>query len=230
MASVWGDTATTADRESEELLEEVNHATADLAVSESIPDSVERLVRSFDQRLHAGQPEAAFMAVDPYLVEGMLGGALICMKALTDDDPRLGRRNMRLGLEQVRQGLSDMVDERATADDRPIKQLLQWLVGTLSTPQTQVAELLEVHPRSLQRWLSQSDTAVPSGDDEARARVVARIVNHLRHSFTGPGALRWFQRPNPMADNRAPAELLKDPSEFPTLVQLAARARSMVAT
>ena len=31
--------------------------------------------------------------------------------------------------------------------------------------------------------------------DERRLRIVARIVNQLRHSLTGPGVVDWFGHP-----------------------------------
>ncbi len=93
-----------------------------------------------------------------------------------------------------------------------------------------IASDLRVAPRTLQRWLSPTDSAVPTGDDEARLRVVARIVGHLRHSFTGPGTFRWLERPHPELRGKTPLSLLGDESRFPELVRLAARARSMVAS
>jgi putative toxin-antitoxin system antitoxin component (TIGR02293 family) len=146
------------------------------------------------------------------------------------DDPTLARRDLRLGLEQVRQALRDMLDEHPVRSDRDPKELVRWLADTTSVSQHDLAEVLEVAPRTLQRWLSASDTAAPSGDDEMRVNVVSRIVSHLRHSFTGPGTVRWLQRPHPQLDGRPPLTLLHDEASFPELVHLAARARSMVAS
>jgi putative toxin-antitoxin system antitoxin component (TIGR02293 family) len=212
------------------LLAQLDDATQRLAISETVPDEVATLVDRFDELLYARNPEAGFASTDPYLAEGLLGGAVVCLKALRHDDERLARRDLRLGLEQVRQALRDMVDEHAVRADRDSTELVRWLAETASVPQAELADVLGVGARTLQRWLSETDAAAPAGDDDMRLRVVARLVNHLRHSFTGHGAIRWLQRPHPQLDNAAPAELLDDETRFPELVHLAARARSMVAT
>lgn len=214
----------------ESLLAQLDDATLRLAVSETVPDEVATLIDRFDVLLYARNPEAGFASADPYLAEGLLGGAVVCLKALRHDDERLARRDLRFGLEQVRQALRDMLDERPVRADRDSKELLRWLATTTSVPQAELAEVLGVGTRTLQRWLSDSDAAEPAGDDDMRLRVVARLVNHLRHSFTGHGAIRWLQRPHPKLANAAPAELLDDETRFPELIHLAARARSMVAT
>lgn len=212
------------------LLEQLDAATHSLALHEHVPDEVAMLVDQFDSVLYARNPELGFASVDPYLAEGLLGGAIVCLKALRNEDPELARRELRLGLEQVRQAVRDMLDEHPVRADRDPKELVRWLADTTSVSQQELAEVLQVAPRTLQRWLSSSDKAAPSGDDEMRISVVARIVNHLRHSFTGPGTVRWLQRPHPRLEGEAPVTLLVDESRFPELVHLAARARSMVAS
>jgi uncharacterized protein (DUF2384 family) len=212
------------------LLAEIGEATALIATSETVPPQVAELIGRFDVLLSARQPEVGLAGVDPYLAEGLLGGAVVCMKALAAADPTFARREVRLGLEQVRQALRDIVDERPADADRPLAPTLRWLVTTVAAPQADLADLFGVSPRTLQRWLSESDPTGPSGDDAMRVRLVARVVAQLRHSFTGPGTLRWFLRPHPALDGRRPSELLDDVEEYPALFRLAARARSMVAT
>ena len=184
----------------------------------------------FDRALYARNPETGLESVDPYLAEGLLGGAVVCLKALRDDDVARSRRELRLGLEQVRQALRDVLAEHPVSADQSAKAVARWLADTVSVPQAEVARILDVSPRTFQRWLSETDTAAPTGDDEMRLRIVARLVNHLRHSFTGPGALRWLERPHPQLGDRPPISLLGDEATYPALTQLAARARSMVAT
>jgi hypothetical protein len=87
-----------------------------------------------------------------------------------------------------------------------------------------VASLLGISPRQLQRWLS-PDGPAPEGADAARVRMVAQVANQLRHVFTGPGVVRWFHRPHPRL-GRPPRDLLDDPLEIPTLLDLAVSARS----
>jgi uncharacterized protein (DUF2384 family) len=222
--------APTFDAEAKALLHDVNRATELLSTSKNVPNEVEELVDQFDARLHARDSASRLASVDPYLVADLLGGGLLCLKALRHESPDLERHDLRLGLEQVRQALRNIVDETLVSDDRGPKELLFWLVETISVPQGDIARVVGVSRRTLQRWLSSADSAVPAGNNEARLRVVARIVNHLRHSFTGPGTLRWLERPNPQLHGAAPLTLLADESRFAQLVQLAATARSMTAT
>lgn len=79
--------------------------------------------------------------------------------------------------------------------------------------------------RQLQRWLA-AHGSEPAGAEAARIRVVARLVNQLRHTFTGPGVLAWFSRKHPML-GEAPAALLDDPMRYPELVSVATASRAM---
>ena len=134
------------------------------------------------------------------------------------------RRDLRVGLEQLRQAVRDVGEDAAVGDDRPVKQVLGELVGMLAVPQADVAHLLGVSPRQLQQWLSLHGTS-PEGADAARVRIVARAAIALRHTFTGPGVVRWFARPHPRLGH-PPADLLDDPLQAPTLTALALSARA----
>ena len=111
------------------------------------------------------------------------------------------RRDLRVGLEQLRHAVREAGEDAAVGDDQPVKQVLGELVGTLAVPQADVAHLVGVSPRRLQRWLSPQGTS-PMGADAARVRIVARTANALRHAFTGPGVVRWFARPHPRSATR----------------------------
>jgi len=67
-----------------------------------------------------------------------------------------------------------------------------------------------------------------AGDFEVAMRVVAQIVNQLRHTFTAPGIVAWFQREHPRLGER-PIEVLDDPLRHPELVDLARAARTTTA-
>lgn len=195
-----------------------------------VPEAVERLVDQFDVLLAADQARSGLAGVDPYLGEALLAGAVVCLKALRDDNAESRRRRVRLGLEQVRQALRDIVDAAPSSEARTSKEVVRWLAETLSIPQARLAALLGVSHRTLQRWLAPADQTAPEGDDEARVRAVALIANHLRHIFTGPGVIRWFERPHPGAGGHPPLELLHDPLALPQLVRLASQARSTTAS
>ena len=91
-------------------------------------------------------------------------------------------------LEVVRSALVDIIEDRPVAADVPAVTVLHDLVSMVNVPQDDLAAVLGVVPRTLQRWLVPGAKG-PSGDDEARVRVVAQLVNQLRHSFTAPGVM-----------------------------------------
>lgn len=207
------------------LLRELEAATTQLARAETIPYEVALLVKELGDRLHASDPIAGMPSVAPDVRTELLAAALLCRDAVENGS----RRELRLQLEHVRHLVRDVVDEAPANPDRDPREMLRWLVEVVGAPQGEIAELLRVAPRSLQRWLSEKDRSAPTGDDLARVSVVTAIVAHLRHSFTGPGTLHWFTRPHPALGNRPPAGLLDDPLTYPQLTALASRARSMLA-
>jgi hypothetical protein len=95
--------------------------------------------------------------------------------------------------------------------------------------QERKAQLLDVGLRTYQRWVSDRETTTPSGDEERRLRVVARIVNQLRHSLTGLGVVEWFERPRADLEGASPAETLEDPDRLEVLLAAAAASRGNVA-
>lgn len=209
---------------------EVDGAGRKLSTSRVIPHEVVELVERIAEHLGGEPPRAFFAGTDPYLGQMVLASALACEKALRAASEELASTRLRLGLERLRQALRDVIDESPTSDTRPAKEVARWLAAQVNISQAQLAALLQVSPRTFQRWLSESDPAAPDGDDEARLRTVARVTSHLRHVFTSPGVVRWFERPHPHLDGRAPAELLSDPLELPRLMRLASLSRSTLAS
>ena len=54
---------------------------------------------------------------------------------------------------------------------------------------------------------------------------MGNVVNQLRHSFTGPGVVAWFDRNHPVLKTR-PIELLDDPLCYPELLDAATAVRA----
>lgn len=208
------------------ILEDAQRA---MLLTRAVPTEVEQLVDELSDRLDAVAAPFAREAIDPYLGQSLFSALLAGEKGLRTPNEDDRRRRVRLALERVRQILRDIADESASSESADVRELLQWLVDTVSVAQGDVARLLGVSPRQLQRWLSPSGPT-PRGDDEARLRVVAKVVAHLRHVYTGPGAVRWFTREHPALSNGRPIDLLDDALEAPRLVRLAARSRSTIAT
>jgi hypothetical protein len=207
------------------LLERVNAATRELQRSAVVPETVAALVDDFEPALQASAPLS--LRLDPYLSTQLFAAAFRAEKALRHDNAEAQRRDLRVALEQFRHVLRDIVERRPYAVDTPVREVLARTVETVPVPQKELAELLGVSTRQLQRWLT-PDGPVPSGDDEARLRVVAQVANQLRHSFTGPGVIAWFHRRHPVA-GVAPLSWLTDPLRYPELLDLATAARATAA-
>lgn len=205
-----------------QLLEEVNGATRSLRQSKaSVPPDVSRLVDRFDSVLHAQAP--LNLGVDPYFSTALFAGALRSMRALRHDDVTEQRRDLRVALEHVRHALRDIIDGHWASEETPVHDVLDTLVTTLRVPQPELARLLGISTRQLQRWLA-GDGALPSGHEEARVRMVAQLVNQLRHVYTAQGVPAWFEYKGP-GMKATPFELLGDPINFPELLSAARGAR-----
>ncbi|MGH9056637.1 MAG: hypothetical protein ACRDYY_12370 [Acidimicrobiales bacterium] len=207
-----------------ELLERVNDATKALQSSTAVPEAVAQLVDSFEPSLHAATPMR--LQADPYLATALFAAAFRAEKALRHDNVEAQRRDLRLALEQFRHALRDIVSDQPVGADAPVREVLAFTVSVVSVPQKDIAELLGVSTRQLQRWLSKGGPE-PTGDDEARIRIVGQLANQLRHSFTGPGVLAWFYREHPVT-HVSPVKWLGDPLHYPALVSAATAARAMV--
>ena len=208
-----------------DLLAEVNDATKLLQRSKTVPERVIGLIDSFESTLGAATPSR--LEADPYLTAALWAAAFRAQKALRDDNAVEQRRDVRIALEQFRHTLRDIVENQPYSDDAPIRDILARTVETVAAPQKTLAELLGVSVRQLQRWLA-ADGPEPAADDAARIRVVAQIINQLRHSFTGPGAVAWFYRRHPVLGRR-PIDLLDDPLRYPRVLGAATAARAMTA-
>lgn len=207
-----------------DLLANVNDATKQLQRSATVPDEVSRVIDSVGSALETAHIR---QEADPYLTAALWEAAYRAEKALRHDDLAQRRRDVRIALEQFRQVLRDITEDRPYTVDSPVREVLSRTVQTLSAPQKDVADLLGVSVRQLQRWLAEGGSE-PAAEDASRIRTVGRIVNQLRHTFTGPGVLAWFHRQHPLL-GRPPVELLDDPLRYPEVLRAARAARAMTA-
>lgn len=224
MMSYHDDMSTTFVEEVPGLLERVEQATRSLRSSERVPAEVAALVGRLGGDLHVEQPQR--LGIDPYLTTSLFAAGWRASAALGLGDDAERRRELRVALEQVRHALRDIASNAPYGFDVQPKQLLARLAADLPVAQPELARLLGVSARQLQRWLSPTGSA-PSGED-ARVRTVAQVVNQLKHTFTPAGVVAWFDRPHPQL-GVAPIELLDDPLRHPQLVDLARSARTTTA-
>jgi hypothetical protein len=213
----------------EKLAERLDRANSLLAEEAVVPNQVADLIQELGDR--ADQMLSVNVgAVDPYLLLAFQRGLIGSLRALDLLDESQRRRQLRVSIERMRQALRNFVEEVSVGEAESAKEIARWLMEVLDVPVARIAELLDVSPRTYQRWLSPSATTTPHGDDALKLRVAARIANHLRHVFTGPGVVRWFDRPHPQLKGEAPILLLRHSERLNELVNLAAASRSSAAT
>lgn len=198
----------------------------ELARTEHIREDTAARLRRISARL-AATPESAVAGIDPYLALSIYRGAIEALTALSGD-PRAPdrRRSLRVAVERMRQGFRDVLEGHPIGEDRHPKEVARWLAEALDVPQAAIARLVGASPRTFARWIAARDGTVPQADDARRLRIVARITEHLRHVLTGPGVLRWFERPHPGLGRKTPADLLDRSDALPRLLALASAARS----
>jgi uncharacterized protein (DUF2384 family) len=207
-------------------LAELDQVQQELAISATLSEDTGKRLWHVLQELPTSPAELAGM--DPYLAQAFLGGAVQSLKALRDNEERTQRRNLRVGVEQLRQALRDAVTDEVVAPGQPAGALARWLVESLRVSVGELAGVVGVSSRTFHRWM-EDDSVVPSSKDEARLATVAQVANQLRHVFTGPGVVGWFERPLIDLDGETPDELLGDPVRYPEVLAAARRYRAMVA-
>ncbi len=157
-------------------------------------------------------------------------GTSRAVAALFVADAAEQRRSARLGLEQVRQAVRDLVETRRTDEDLDVRDLTAWLETVLEGSSSQLARLIGTSPTTWKRWARGFQQ--PDDVSELRLRRVARVVGQLQYTLAPAAVLRWFDRPHPELKDGAgtPAELLDDADGFVQIYGLAAGLRSMQAS
>jgi hypothetical protein len=219
--------ATTFDiRQPAVVAHELGEANRRLARESGTPASVIGVVEDVADAI-AARDEPDLALVNPWLWMRVQGAALRAQAALREEDPQR-RRQLRLALEQLRFLFARIADREPIGEDEPASDVARWLEATLpSVPQPRKAGLLGVGLRTYQRWIA--GATAPTGEDERRLRVVARLVNQLRHSLTGPGVIDWFEHPRADLAGARPVEVLDAADRLEPLLAAAAASRGNVA-
>jgi hypothetical protein len=192
-----------------------------LAAEARVSRDVAEEVRSFAGAVRA-TPLERWVAADPYLAL-LVHRAMLDAAATAESSDRDG---LRLALERLAHALAALGEAEEVGEGRTPKDLARWLVASVDAPQRELAVLLGVDLRRLQRWLSPRERTRPEGEEARRLRAVARLVAQLRHSFTGAGVLAWFDWPRPDLGGETPRDLLPDPVRLPDLLLAAGATRS----
>jgi hypothetical protein len=207
----------------------VRRTNDELAEHRTIPPRVAAAVGRLTDRILAGDIDD-WLAIEPYHALLVHRAILEAQETLGSPDDPDARDRLRLALERLALGLTLIAEAEPVGENRSAKQVAQWLVATVDVPQREIAELLGVDLRKLQRWVSHTTAMQPESDDARRVRTAARIVNQLRHSLSGPGVIAWFGWPRHDLGGETPADLLNDVSRTPELLLAAGSMRSTVLT
>jgi hypothetical protein len=203
----------------ERALEEVtNRPEIDGSVRERLAEVGRRLTDLKPQL------EAADLS---YEQRAILYSALVDVSAAMNAGPDdLDRFEAALvGIERVRHVIRDALDEFVGGASADRRRLLRELEDSLpSVRQADIAELLDVDPRTVRRWTKEA------GEPEHRLQIVARLVAVLRHAWTPKGILAWFGRPRRDLDGKAPLDLLDDPGSERLLLGAARSTRTQYGT
>ena len=167
-------------------------------------------------------PLERWTAADPYLALLVHRAVLDAQAAVEAED----RDGLRIALERLSHALAALGEAEEVGDARTPKELARWLVAAVDVPQRDLAALLGVDLRRLQRWISPRERTQPEGDDARRLRAVARLVGQLRHAFTSAGVVAWFDWPRRELGGATPRERLDDPLALPDLLLAAGSFRS----
>jgi hypothetical protein len=203
----------------------VTFVNDDLAAHTTIPPEIAEAVRGFIDRA-LGADIDTWLEIDPYQALLVHRALLEAQEAAGIADDADARNRLRLALTRLADALYLIAESEPTSESRSSKEVARWLVETVDVPQKDVADLLGVDLRKLQRWISESTANQPEGDDARRVRTVAKIVNQLRHVLTAPGVVAWFDWPLPELGGKTPASLLGNVAKTSTLLSAASNMRS----
>lgn len=205
------------------LRDELAAAGAALATSEELDPRTAELLRSVAERLASGGPAEWADGVDPYLLIELQRIGLSALLGLAADDESARVETAEIALESLQDVLADIADAAVVGDERSGREIVAWLREKTAMSNGELAGLLGVSKRKLDRWIA--GDSEPAAEDGMRLRVAARLVNQLRHAMTAVGAVRWLERPFAELGGRAPRELLGSADFAPQLFTLAARSR-----
>lgn len=211
----------------ETVVHDLQEALGRLRTSATVPASVLGLVTDLCEDIANTDLDEA-SDVSPAAWIAVQAAALRALGAVHESNEREQRRKLRLLIEELRFRLARLAEDQPISDGRPIKDVVRWLDQAWNVSQSVKGELFEVSDRTWQRWASPNETSEPTGDEDRRVRLVARLVNDLRFLLTANGVLEWLTAELPDLGGRTPLDVVRD-GEIDGLRQLLAvvgRARS----
>ncbi|HUN79422.1 MAG TPA: hypothetical protein VMU32_10905 [Solirubrobacteraceae bacterium] len=164
-------------------------------------------------------------SLDAEQVAEIRGELLKILQQVADGDPARPLDSVEtalLGLEAIRHIVRDALDRQApgTGDARALLLGLQETLPRVG--RRELAELLGVSERSIQRILASPTPVAP----DRRLELLAGLVALLRRGWTPEGVVAWFKRPRPELAGRSPLEAIDDPESEQAIFELARHGRA----
>lgn len=205
--------------------QELREANQQLARQPAVAGAARELIDGVADELVAF--DADQFEDDPYLLIAIERTVLQAKRALDIEDDTQQRRAARLSLDDLERLMVLLAERQPMSADRDANEIARWVLDALGLPARQLAPIMNIHERTLQRWTSDSATSTPSGEEERLLRSVAQIAGQLRHVLTGPGVLAWLTRPSEQLDGATPVDTLHDPAALPAVLTAARAMRAM---
>jgi hypothetical protein len=214
------------DSELRDVKADFEAALAEVTSRPEIDDSARKRLAGISERLAALKPqlEAADLSVEQRAA--LYSAMLDVSSAMTAKSEDLDRFEAALvGIERVRHVIRDALDEFVGGANADRRRLLREIERSLpGIHQTEIAELLDVDPRTIRRWGKEA------GRPEHRLLLVARLVAVLRNAWTPKGVLAWFHRQRRDLGGTIPMDLLNDPGSEFSLLNAARSSRTQYGT
>jgi hypothetical protein len=180
-------------------LGDVAAEVADEAQRQRFQDTLNRLLH-LDDELHSAD-------FDPEWVAEFRGLLLDSLRSMQTRQPLDAFDDLLLNAEAIRHLLRDAIDGHVDGGEEDIGKVVDELQARLPrVSQAELAELLGISTRQLQRWMKSH--APPS----RRAQLVARLVALLHRAWTPEGVVAWFYRARRELGDRPPIDVLDDPA------------------
>ncbi len=161
---------------------EIEPALADVVNSAilAVPEVARRLVAALHRLARVMRAESGDPALDDAAIDD-LETVLECLLAYSEGLP--------------------------VGEDRPPSEILGWTLNILHLPQVEVAAMLGVSLRTVQRWLRGQGR--PGAEEAARIRRLATVVNEAQFALSSEGIVSWLFRPTAYLDGRTPLDLVR---------------------
>lgn len=214
------------DSEVEEVKEAFEKALDELAEHSDLDESLNKRLAEVGRRLAALKPslEAADLSLEQ---RATLYSALVDVNsALNGDREELDNfESILIGIERVRHVIRDALDEFVGGTEADRRRLLDEIDRSLGgIRQADIAELLDVDPRTIRRW------AAEAGAPTHRLALVAKLIAILRHAWTPKGVVAWFHRNRRDLHGEPPIALLDEPGSENQLLSAARSGRNQYGT